>query len=228
METVPASRNSTERRGEPEIDSFGPIYSNRSGIIVRETVLLMNVTSPELRPADAGKPGMLEVRRLVETRLSAPVSSRNAGGEWRANDGLANASRVPTKDIFLQRGRAVDPLLAAALEELVWPAEVRTVADSNAVESDIFSVPSVCADWQPHCAALAWHVEPRHALTDERSKTDKPPARPPADERSIELPSPFHFPFSSGPSSSVPGRARLRAVSFGLPCSCCSERAAGC
>ena len=201
-----------ERKGEPEIDLVGPVYSNRTGIIARgrDTVWPVNDTSPELRPADAGKPGMLEVRKLVETGLGAPVATMHAGGEWRANDGLTDASRVPTKDLFLQRCRAVEPLLAATLEGPAWPAEVRTVADSNAGESDIFSVPSVCADWQPHCAAPAWHVEPRHALTDERSKTDKPPTGPPADDRSIELPSPFHFPFTGGTSSSAPGRARQR------------------
>ena len=69
METVLASRNSTERKGEPEIDFVGPVYSNRTGIIARgrDTVLPVNDTSPELRPADAGKPGM--VRKLVETGL---------------------------------------------------------------------------------------------------------------------------------------------------------------
>ena len=92
METVLASRNSTERKGEPEIDFVGPVYSNRTGIIARgrDTVLPVNDTSPKLRPADAGKPGM------VETGLGAPVSCMYAGGEWRAN-GLANASRGPTK-----------------------------------------------------------------------------------------------------------------------------------
>ncbi|EOD10874.1 hypothetical protein EMIHUDRAFT_215127 [Emiliania huxleyi CCMP1516] len=214
LETAPASRNSMERKGEPEIDLVGPVYSNRTGIIARgrDTVLPVNDTSPELRPADAGKPGMLEVRKLVETGLGAPVASMHAGGEWRANDRLTDASRVPTKDLFLQRCRAIEPLLAATLEEPAWPAEVRAAqsSDSNAVESDIFSVSSVCADWQPHCAAPAWHVEPRHALTDELNKTDKPPADPPADVRSIELPSPFHFPSTSGTSSSAPGRARQR------------------
>ena len=206
METGPALRNSTERKGEPEIDLVGPVYSNRTGIIARGPVLLVKVTSPELRPADARKPGMLEVRKLVEIGLGAPVSSMHAGG----------ASGAPTKDLFLQRCRAIEPLLAATLEGPAWPAEVRAAqsSDSNAVESDIFSVSSVCADWQPHCAAPAWHVEPRHALrhalTDELNKTDKPPADPPADERSIELPSPFHFPSTSGTSSSAPGRARQR------------------
>jgi len=209
LETVLASRNSTERKGEPEIDFVGPVYSNRTGIIARgrDTVLPVNDTSPELRPADAGKPGMLEVRKLVETGLGAPVASMHAGGEWRANDGLTDASRVPTKDLFLQRCRAIEPLLAATLEEPAWPAEVRTVADSNAVESDIFSVSSACADWQPRCAAPAWHEEPHHATS--RPRTDKTPA-PPADELSIDPASPFHFPFISGHSSSAPGRAQLR------------------
>ena len=80
----------------------------------------MNDTSPELRPADAGKPGM------VETGLGAPVSCMYAGGEWRAN-GLANASRGPTKDLFLRRDRAVDPLLLALGEPLAWPAEPAAV-----------------------------------------------------------------------------------------------------
>merc|ERR1719333_1229819 len=80
LETVPASRNSMERKGEPEIDLVGPVYSNRTGIIAREreTALLMNDTAPELRPADAGKPGMLEVRKLVETGLGAPVASMHS------------------------------------------------------------------------------------------------------------------------------------------------------
>ena len=70
METVLASRNSTERKGEPEIDFVGPVYSNRTGIIARgrDTVLPVNDTSPKLRPADAGKPGM--VRKLVEAGLA--------------------------------------------------------------------------------------------------------------------------------------------------------------
>ena len=74
LETGLASRNSTERKGEPEIDSIGPVYSNRTGIIARgrDTVLPVNDTSPELRPADAGKPGM--VRKLVETSLGAGAS----------------------------------------------------------------------------------------------------------------------------------------------------------
>ena len=46
METGPASRNSMEHKGEPEIDLVGPVYSNRTGIIVRETVLPVNGTSP--------------------------------------------------------------------------------------------------------------------------------------------------------------------------------------
>ena len=174
MESVPTSRNSTERKGEP-----------------------VNDPSPELRPADAGKP-----EKLVETGLGAPVSSMHAGGEWRANDGLANASRVPTKDLFLQRGRAIDPLLAATLGATLgapaWPAEVRAaqISDSNSVQSDISSVSRVCADRQPRCAApVAWHAEPHHALTDELS---------------IDLPSPFHFPFMSGPSSSAPVRTQQR------------------
>ena len=75
METVPASRNSTERKGEPEVDStIGPVYSNRTESVARgrDTVLPVNDTSPELRPADAGKPGM--VRKLVETGLGAGAS----------------------------------------------------------------------------------------------------------------------------------------------------------
>ena len=74
METGLASRNSTERKGEPEVDSVGPVYSNRTGIIARgrDTVLPVNDTSPKLRPADAGKPGM--VRKLVETGLGAGAS----------------------------------------------------------------------------------------------------------------------------------------------------------
>ena len=69
METVPASRNSTERKGEPEIDSVGPVH--RTGIIARgrDTVLPVNDTSPKLRPADAGKPGN-KVRKLVEAGLA--------------------------------------------------------------------------------------------------------------------------------------------------------------
>ena len=143
METVPASRNSMERKGEPEIDLVGPVYSNRTGIIARgrDTVLPVNDTSPELRPADARKPGMLEVRKLVETGLGAPVASMHAGGEWRVNR-LATASPATTKDLFLQLGRAIDPLLA----EPAWPAEVRAaqISDSNSVQSDISSVSRVC------------------------------------------------------------------------------------
>ena len=60
-----------ERNGEPEIDSIGPVYSSRSGIIVRETVLPVNGTSPEMRSADAGD----TPEKLVETGLGAPVSS---------------------------------------------------------------------------------------------------------------------------------------------------------
>ena len=71
METVLASRNSTERKGEPEIDFVGPVYSNRTGIIARgrDTVLPVNDTSPKLRPADAGKPGS-KARKLVEAGLA--------------------------------------------------------------------------------------------------------------------------------------------------------------
>ena len=193
-----------ERKGEPEIDSIGPVYSSRSGIIVRETVLPVNGTSPELRSADAGN----TPEKLVETGLGAPVSSMHAGGEWRVNR-LATASPATTKDLFLQLGRAIGPLLA----EPAWPAEVRAAqsSDSNSVQSDISSVSRVCADRQPRCAApVAWHAEPHHALTDERSKTDKPPANPPVDKLSIDLPSPFHFPFMSGPSSSAPVRTQQR------------------
>ncbi|EOD41303.1 hypothetical protein EMIHUDRAFT_199605, partial [Emiliania huxleyi CCMP1516] len=152
LETAPASRNTMERKGEPEIDSIGPVYSSRSGIIVRETVLPVNGTSPEMRSADAHA-------------------------------------------------------------EPAWPAEVRAaqISDSNSVQSDISSVSRVCADRQPRCAApVAWHAEPHHALTDERSKTDKPPANAPVDKLSIDLPSPFHFPFMSGPSSSAPVRTQQR------------------
>ncbi|EOD06902.1 hypothetical protein EMIHUDRAFT_218600, partial [Emiliania huxleyi CCMP1516] len=201
LETVPASRNTMERKGEPEIDSIGPVYSSRSGIIVRETVLPVNGMSPEMRSADAGN----TPEKLVETGLGAPVSSI---GEWRVNR-LATASPATTKDLFLQLGRAIDPLLA----EPAWPAEVRAaqISDSNSVQSDISSVSRVCADRQPRCAApVAWHAEPHHALTDERSKTDKPPANPPVDINSIDLPSPFHFPFMSGPSSSAPVRTQQR------------------
>ena len=67
METGPASRKSTERKGEPEIDSIGPVYSSRSGIIVRETVLPVNGTSPEMRSADAGN----TPEKLVETGLGS-------------------------------------------------------------------------------------------------------------------------------------------------------------
>ncbi|EOD06917.1 hypothetical protein EMIHUDRAFT_218624 [Emiliania huxleyi CCMP1516] len=189
LETAPASRNTMERKGEPEIDSIGPVYSSRSGIIVRETVLPVNGTSPEMRSADAGN----TPEKLVETGLGAPVSSMHAGGEWRVNR-LATASPATTKDLFLQLGRAIDPLLA----EPAWPAEVRAaqISDSNSVQSDISSVSRVCADRQPRCAApVAWHAEPHHALTDERS---------------IDLPSPFHFPFMSGPSSSAPVRTQQR------------------
>ncbi|EOD10853.1 hypothetical protein EMIHUDRAFT_215094, partial [Emiliania huxleyi CCMP1516] len=203
LETVPASRNSMERKGEPEIDLVGPVYSSRSGIIVRETVLPVNGT--EMRSADAGN----TPEKLVETGLGAPVSSMHAGGEWRVNR-LATASPATTKDLFLQLGRAIGPLLA----EPAWPAEVRAaqISDSNSVQSDISSVSRVCADRQPRCAApVAWHAEPHHALTDERSKTDKPPANPPVDKLlSIDLPCPFHFPFMSGPSSSAPVRTQQR------------------
>ncbi|EOD04222.1 hypothetical protein EMIHUDRAFT_221326, partial [Emiliania huxleyi CCMP1516] len=203
LETVPASRNSMERKGEPEIDLVGPVYSNRTGIIARgrDTVLPVNDTSPEMRFADAGN----TPEKLVETGLGAPVSSI---GEWRVNR-LATASPATTKDLFLQLGRAIDPLLA----EPAWPAEVRAaqISDSNSVQSDISSVSRVCADRQPRCAApVAWHAEPHHALTDELCKTDKPPANPPVDKLSIDLPSPFHFPFMSGPSSSAPVRTQQR------------------
>jgi len=93
------------------------------------------------------------------------------------------------------------------------PAGLHTtqIADPKVAESaDLFSVSSVCADWQPRCAADAWHAEPRHALTDELYKANRPPADPPADELSVDLSSPFHFLFMSGHSSSAPGRARQR------------------
>ncbi|EOD27539.1 hypothetical protein EMIHUDRAFT_468827 [Emiliania huxleyi CCMP1516] len=224
LETLPAS--STERKGELEIASVAPVYSSRTESIAREreSVLPVNDTSPELRPTGAPKPGMLEVRKLVETGLGAPVSSMHAGGEWRANDGLANASRVPTEDLFIP-DRAI-PLPAAALGEPTWPAEVRAaqIADSsNAVESDLFS------DSRPRCAALAWHAEPHHALNDELFKTDKPPAGPPADDLSIDLPSPIHFFMSA--NFSRPGRQRgqLWAALFLLlgACGLLSVRARG-
>ena len=87
METVPASRNSTERKGEPEIDFVGPVYSNRTGIIARgrDTVLPVNDTSPKLRPADAGKPGN-KARKLVETGLAgASVLLGRAGMKMTAS-----------------------------------------------------------------------------------------------------------------------------------------------
>ena len=126
------------------------------------------------------------------------------GGGWRANDRVANASRVPTKDsvkngappdaasapltileasiglrapisppttkpadggraaapqhlLFLQSDRAVDARLKAALGEFACPAELRStrISDSNAVESDRFSVSSGCADLQRACASFA-------------------------------------------------------------------------
>jgi hypothetical protein len=36
LETVPTSRNSTERKGEPEIDSIDPVYGNRTESIAQE------------------------------------------------------------------------------------------------------------------------------------------------------------------------------------------------
>ena len=99
-----------------------------------------------MRSADAGN----TPEKLVETGLGAPVSSMHAGGEWRVNR-LATASPATTKDLFLQLGRAIDPVLA----EPAWPAEVRAaqISDSNSVQSDISSVSRVCADRQPRCAA---------------------------------------------------------------------------
>ena len=133
-----------------------------------------------------------------------PDSCMQAGGGWRANDGVADTSRVPTKDsvkngappyaasapltileasvglrapisppttkpadggraaapqhlLFLQSDRAVDARLTAALGEFACPAELRStrISDSNAVESDRFSVSSGCADWQRACASFA-------------------------------------------------------------------------
>merc|ERR1719424_2666490 len=127
-----------------------------------------------------------------------------AGGGWRANDAVADASRVPTKAsvkteappdaasapltileasvglrapisppttkptdggraaapqhlLFLQSERAVDARLTAALGEFACPEELRStrISDSNAVESDRFSVSNGCADWQRACASFA-------------------------------------------------------------------------
>jgi len=76
------------------------------------------------------------------------------------------------------------------------------------IHSKFEAVEAVIKVCKTERAAVAWHAEPHHALTDELYKTDKPPANPPADELSIDQPSPFHFPFTSRPSSSAPGRAR--------------------
>ena len=133
-----------------------------------------------------------------------PVSCMPAGGGWRANDAVADTSRVPTKDsvkteappyaasapltileasvglrapisppttkptdggraaapqhlLFLQSERAVDARLTAALGEFACPAALRStrISDWNAVESDLFSVSSGCADWQRACASFA-------------------------------------------------------------------------
>jgi len=128
-----------------------------------------------------------------------------AGGGSRANDAVADTSRVPTQDsvrteappdaasaplttleasirlllapfgpptikpadggraaapqhlLFLQSERAVDARLTAALGEFACPAALRStrISDWNAVESDRFSVPSGCADWQRACASFA-------------------------------------------------------------------------
>ena len=127
-----------------------------------------------------------------------------AGGGWRANDAVADTSRVPTKAsvkteappdaayapltileasvglrapigppttkptdggraaapqhlLFLQSERAVDARLTAALGEFACPEELRStrISDSNAVESDRFSVSSGYADRQRACASFA-------------------------------------------------------------------------
>ena len=116
METVLASRNSTERKGEPEIDFVGPVYSNRTGIPARgrATVLPVNDTSPELRPADAGKPG--KVRTLVETGLGAGASlllgragmKMTASLVWRekATDALV---RMSAAALLVGRAAAAQP-----------------------------------------------------------------------------------------------------------------------
>ena len=127
-----------------------------------------------------------------------------AGGGWRANDGVADTSRVPTKDsvkteappdaasapfeileasigllaplgpptikpadggraaaprhlLFLQSDWAVDARRTAAMGEFVCPAELRStwISDSNAAESDLFSVSSGRAVWQRACASFA-------------------------------------------------------------------------
>ncbi|EOD04966.1 hypothetical protein EMIHUDRAFT_220409 [Emiliania huxleyi CCMP1516] len=110
-------------------------------------------------------------------------------------------------------------------QDLVRPTEVcaTQIADSKTAElTDLFSISSDFAGSWPHCAsfiwaqrgaaaAVAWHAEPHHALTDELYKTDEPLANPPVDILlSIDLPSPSHFPFISGQSSSAPGRTRQR------------------
>ena len=72
METVPASRNSTEREGEPLVDFVDSFYGSRTRIIARghEDVLPVNDTPPKLRSADAGKLG-ITLRKLVDTRVKA-------------------------------------------------------------------------------------------------------------------------------------------------------------
>ena len=133
-----------------------------------------------------------------------PGSCMPAGGGWRANDAVADTSRVPTKDsvktetppdaasapltileasigplaplgppttkpadggraaaprhlLFLQSDWAVDARLTAAMGEFACPAELRStrISDSNALESDHFSVSSGSADWQRACASFA-------------------------------------------------------------------------
>ena len=133
-----------------------------------------------------------------------PPDFCTSGGEWRALDGLANASRVPTKNsvknedppeaaptplktrgasicdgfpplnlsrtkpgdggraaaplrlLFLPGDRAVDPLLGNPPRHPAWHTELRSIriSDSNAVESDLFSVSSGYADWQRACASF--------------------------------------------------------------------------
>ena len=139
METVLASRNSTERKGEPEIDFVGPVYSNRTGIIARgrDTVLPVNDTSPELRPADAGKPGM--VRKLVETGLGAGASLLLGRAGMKMTASLASREKATDALVRMSAAALLVGKAAAAPPPPAPPSSCDTALDLSTQTSPLSS-----------------------------------------------------------------------------------------
>ncbi|EOD22904.1 hypothetical protein EMIHUDRAFT_195332 [Emiliania huxleyi CCMP1516] len=140
LETVPASRNSTERKVEPEVDStIGPVYSNRTESVARgrDTVLPVNDTSPELRPADAGKPGM--VRKLVETGLGAGASLLLGRAGMKMTASLASREKATDALVRMSAAALLVGKAAAAPPPPAPPSSCDTALDLSTQTSPLSS-----------------------------------------------------------------------------------------